>query len=695
MTYTAAVSTAASTAASAVRRAALCALLGLCLLAGLLSTAGAASAPPTFTVTRTADDTAPGSLRSAIALASVTPGSTVNFQIPATDPGVSGGTATITLSIGPLVVAGSLSIVGPNTPSGAVVVDGAAKFCVFNVTGGTVSFSNLAIQDGLAGQLSNGSGAGGGLASGTGATVTLANCTITGNSGGGLSNSGGTLTLTDSIINGNVMSGVNSTSGTLNLTRCTINGNYTNNNGGGVLSIRDTLLTINGCLIQSNQAGSGVETASSGGGIYTLYTPVQMTNSILRGNISHGAGGGANLNYGSVTMTNCFVEDNQIFPYRAGFPQGGGIVLGGTGDSSSPSVLLTNCVIANNSSTGTGGGLLNSGARTTVINSTFTGNIADNGAEGSAVAIGFGSLTLINDILYGDIGTNEIPVFGPQPTVTYSDVQGGYTGTGNINANPRFVRDADSSVAPPDDGDLHLRSGSPAIHTGTNGAGVPSFDIEGNPRPFPPARPSMGAYEVPISGSFSAQGGFTVMGTQSQSTGTQVVAKFLPGTTPAAGFTATVNFGDGTGPMPGTVSADLTANGVFQVTGSHTYASSGTFPVIVTISGPGGTPTATVTSTANIQPALTALTFPSPVPGGTVVSATVTLSGITPTDTVIGLSSSDSSVARVFRSVIVPVGSSSATFAINTFRTHFNKTVTIQATQGAVVLTKDLTITGR
>lgn len=93
--------------------------------------------------------------------------------------------------------------------------------------------------------------------------------------------------------------------------------------------------------------------------------------------------------------------------------------------------------------------------------------------------------------------------------------------------------------------------------------------------------------------------------------------------------------------------------------------------------------------------ALDSLTFPSPVPGGTVLTATVTLNRITSSDVVVGLSSSDSAVVRVHRAVIIPAGSSSATFPINTFRSHVTKTVTITATLGTVVQTQNLTITGR
>ena len=97
-----------------------------------------------------------------------------------------------------------------------------------------------------------------------------------------------------------------------------------------------------------------------------------------------------------------------------------------------------------------------------------------------------------------------------------------------------------------------------------------------------------------------------------------------------------------------------------------------------------------------IAPALlTSLTVPSPVSGGTVVTATVSINGVTTVNTVVGLSSSDSSVVRLRRGVIIPAGSSSATFTLNTYRSHVTKTVTIQATLGPAVQTANLIITGR
>ena len=66
----------------------------------------------------------------------------------------------------------------------------------------------------------------------------------------------------------------------------------------------------------------------------------------------------------------------------------------------------------------------------------------------------------------------------------------------------------------------------------------------------------------------------------------------------ASDFTATINWGDGSGATAGTVSG---GNGTFTVTGSHTYTAAGSDTVSVTLSDDApGTTTATANSTANI-----------------------------------------------------------------------------------------------
>ena len=121
-----------------------------------------------------------------------------------------------------------------------------------------------------------------------------------------------------------------------------------------------------------------------------------------------------------------------------------------------------------------------------MINCTVTGNAAVNGGNGGGLdsfSYGGGSTTLTNDVFYGDTG-GEIYNEGnttADAAATYCDVQGGYGGTGNVNADPLFFSATD----------LHLRPGSPCIGSGA-ASGTLDTDIEGSFRPNPP---SIGAYE--------------------------------------------------------------------------------------------------------------------------------------------------------------------------------------------------------
>jgi len=108
-----------------------------------------------------------------------------------------------------------------------------------------------------------------------------------------------------------------------------------------------------------------------------------------------------------------------------------------------------------------------------VTNCTFSGNSAGYGGGGmhnyynSAPAV-------TNCILWGD-GPDEIYNQQSDPAVTYSDIQGGYDGIGNIDADPLFAN--------PGGGDFHLRPGSPCVDAGTNDAlSLPDNDFEGDPR---------------------------------------------------------------------------------------------------------------------------------------------------------------------------------------------------------------------
>jgi hypothetical protein len=92
-------------------------------------------------------------------------------------------------------------------------------------------------------------------------------------------------------------------------------------------------------------------------------------------------------------------------------------------------------------------------------------------------------------------------------TVTYSDVQGGYTGTGNINADPLFVDpDGPDNIVGTEDDNLRILAGSPCIDA-ANGNVAPETDISGKSRYDDPNTMNtgvgdpnyvdMGAYEFP------------------------------------------------------------------------------------------------------------------------------------------------------------------------------------------------------
>jgi len=159
--------------------------------------------------------------------------------------------------------------------------------------------------------------------------------------------------------------------------------------------------------------------------------------------------------------------------------------LGGGMLNEGGSPVLTNCVFAGNSATGAtvgyGGALSNVASSPTLTNCTFSDNTAMSYA-GGIYNWGLSYPTLVNCILWNDV-PDEIGNSGAVPSVTYSDVQGGYSGTGNIDLDPQF------------DADYALQTGSPAIDAGT-WVGAPATDLLGIARPRG-AAVDMGAYEFP------------------------------------------------------------------------------------------------------------------------------------------------------------------------------------------------------
>jgi CSLREA domain-containing protein len=281
--------------------------------------------PPaiTLTVNTTADtndgtcDVANCTLREAINAVNSDPAvnaRTINFNIPNTDPGFSGGVYTITLLTALPDIAHDLTIQGLGANVLTIKRDSANvnRFRIFTINSGkTVNISGVTITGGrTADHLEFGGN---------------------GDNGGGISNSG-TLTLTSVEVRGNRTGAGNQ------------NGGF----GGGIASF-DTLttpaLTIINSTISGNQTGSaGFPTA--GGGIFAT---------------------------GTMTVINSTISGNQT---GSGQSIGGGLFLSGGGTMTLAGCTIAGNSTTTTGVVALGGGIVNFGATVTIKSTIIGGNTA-------------------------------------------------------------------------------------------------------------------------------------------------------------------------------------------------------------------------------------------------------------------------------------------------------------------------------
>ncbi len=283
-----------------------------------------------------------------------------------------------------------------------------------------------------------------------------------------------------------------------------------------------TAATISGFTVENGEAAPDAQ--YPGGGVSIINSNPTLTNCTFNGNLSNVIYVGYS---GSVAVANCTFTNNdfggiQVYGkatvansvfistygdamYVIGTASATGCTFTGgqhngiTGDGNS-NMTVTGCAFTGNQGDG-----LDNYSIAKVANCTFVGN-KNNGMDVGADS------TLTNCILWNDnlqykttgsgsVGEVSFSAAGANATLSHCDVQGGFAGTGNINADPLFVRNPNPTATPLDYGDLHLRPGSPCLGAGT-ATGAPTTDIDGNLRPNPP---SLGAYEVtntPIPGRF-------------------------------------------------------------------------------------------------------------------------------------------------------------------------------------------------
>ncbi|UCG48473.1 MAG: hypothetical protein JSU94_01605, partial [Phycisphaerales bacterium] len=337
---------------------------------------------------------------------------------------------------------------------------------------------------------------GGAVANGdVGSVVTLVECTFTANTAG--ENGGAVLSFHN----------------TIDMQDCAFEGNKASKFGGGVFNDRIDGGSFKKCVFDGCRAGV------RGGGLYTHQSSPAITECLFRENVGEDGGGGMYNYGGNPVLTDCRFVGNSVL-------DGGGGGMGSVGDP-----VVTGCDFIENSAAWESGGAINCSGSPTLVNCIFRGN---SGARGGAfhekdpggkprlynclfvgnkasewcggLCSNSSEVTLTNCTFAANrapaggafgcrsannrpsskvkatnciIWNGDDPIWnddGSEIVVSFSDVQGGWRGEGNFDAEPLFV-DAEG-------GNYRIGRGSPCIDAGSNRA-VPETlerDLDGNQR---------------------------------------------------------------------------------------------------------------------------------------------------------------------------------------------------------------------
>jgi hypothetical protein len=291
---------------------------------------------------------------------------------------------------------------------------------------------------------------------------------------------------------------------------------------GGGIYCRDGSPTISNNTIENNDIRTEDPPADTnfGGGIYLTNVPnATILNNVIRGNYA-GRGAGISINgqaaliqgntiennvsvgdHGGgmfITVVNARITQNVIrgneIGRALGYGWGGGLIVANTGNSAE----LSFNIVSGNYAAGYGAGeFIDEGAVANIHHELIYGNISKDGCEAvSAIAVDGGSdggsratisfctvadnvcatvtrgnglqvegqstVTVANSIFWNNGGDDFAVDATSTLTVTYTDSQESFAGTGNLSSDPRFV---DAAAR-----DYHLAAGSPAIDAADSAA---------------------------------------------------------------------------------------------------------------------------------------------------------------------------------------------------------------------------------
>ena len=232
-----------------------------------------------------------------------------------------------------------------------------------------------------------------------------------------------------------------------------------------LLTTQDTIY-ISQTIINGNQNGSVVEFVS-GEGLNSIIKGFTITNGFASYIDSIPAGGGIKCINSSPTIEKNIIKENccdwyidgggiycknsnshiinNTISYNEGAYYGAGIFVSDTSAVLVKGNIIYNNITASGYGVAYGGGICcgRNESNTIIENNTICNNVVDFGHGG-----GIYSNTLNTCVVNTIIWNNYPDEIAETLTITYSDIQGGWTGIGNIDADPLFADTAN--------GDFHL-----------------------------------------------------------------------------------------------------------------------------------------------------------------------------------------------------------------------------------------------
>jgi hypothetical protein len=231
--------------------------------------------------------------------------------------------------------------------------------------------------------------------------------------------------------------------------------------GGGILCVNGASPTVRHCNFVGNRCTFGGGAGYIASGAAPTFTDCSFEDGVggSFGGAFDIAGGGA------VLFERCFFEGNTAM--RAGALE----IFSTTG------AVVDNCVFTGNTATGTGGGgaiWVGSGGNPRVRNTTIVGNVSTVNAVAGLRNQMATNATVANCILWDNVGPGGAQDAANQvnaaTVVTFSIVEGGFAGTGNLSADPLLADVAGGDFAP--------IATSPAIDAGSNAETQPGVLLD-------------------------------------------------------------------------------------------------------------------------------------------------------------------------------------------------------------------------